>query len=109
MSDSPSIGGTVAWLPVAMAAREARRLGAGRDVARAGERGVLEERVVIESEQGGGGTAFGHCLVRGVPDALGACQFTGGSGSLKGFKADVRVTTVDGTIWHWRGATSTDN
>ena len=35
---------------------------------------------------------------------LGACQFTGGSGSLKGFKADVTVTTVDGTlVLEWRG------
>jgi hypothetical protein len=66
----------------------------------------LDSRVVIESAEGG--TAFGHCLVRGVPDVLGACQFTGGSGSLKGFKADVTVTTVDGTIWNWRGAASID-
>ena len=66
----------------------------------------LDSRVVIESEHGGGGTAFGHCLLRGVPEPLGACQFTGGSGSLKGFKADVTVTTVDGTIWHWNGALS---
>ena len=69
----------------------------------------LDSRVVIESERGGGGTAFGHCLVRGVPDVLGHCQFTGGSGSLKGFKADVTVTTVDGTTWHWNGAASTDD
>jgi hypothetical protein len=69
----------------------------------------LDSRVVIESEHGDGGTAFGHCLVRGVPDVLGACQFTGGSGSLKGFKADVTVTTVDGTIWHWHGTASTDD
>ena len=69
----------------------------------------LDSRVVIESERGGGGTAFGHCLVRGVPDVLGHCQFTGGSGSLKGFKADVTVTTVDGTIWHWNGAFSNDD
>ena len=68
----------------------------------------LDSRVVIESDQGGGGTAFGHCLVRAVPEVLGACQFTGGSGSLKGFKADVTVTTVDGTIWHWNGAVSGD-
>jgi hypothetical protein len=67
----------------------------------------LDSRVVIESDQGG--TAFGHCLVRGVPEVLGACQFTGGSGSLKGFKADVTVTTVDGTIWHWNGAISSDD
>lgn len=66
----------------------------------------LDSRVVIESEQGGGGTAFGHCLVRGIPEVLGACQFTGGSGSLRGFKADVTVTKVDGTIWHWNGAVS---
>jgi hypothetical protein len=66
----------------------------------------LDSWVVIESEQGGGGTAFGHCLVRGVPEVLGACQFTGGSGSLRGFHADVTVTTVDGTIWHWNGAVS---
>ena len=55
------------------------------------------------------GTAMGHCLVRGVPEVLGACQFTGGSGSLRGFKADVTVTTVDGTIWHWSGARSSDD
>jgi hypothetical protein len=67
----------------------------------------LDSWVVIESERGGG-TAFGHCLVRGVPEVLGACQFTGGSGSLKGFKADVTVTTVDGTIWYWNGAASHD-
>ena len=66
----------------------------------------LDSWVVIEGTQGNGGTAFGHCLVRGVPDVLGACQFTGGSGSLKGFKADVTVTTEDGTIWHWEGARS---
>jgi len=68
----------------------------------------LDSWVVIESPHGGGGTAFGHCLVRGVPDVLGVCQFTGGSGSLKGFKADVTVTTEDGTIWHWEGARSID-
>lgn len=69
----------------------------------------LDSWVVIESEQGGGGTAFGHCLVRGVPDVLGACQFTGGSGSLRGFQADVTVTTVNGTIWHWNGAISSND
>lgn len=69
----------------------------------------LDSRVVIESDLDGGGTAFGHCLVRGVPEVLGACQFTGGSGSLKGLKADVTVTTVDGTIWHWKGAVSNDD
>jgi hypothetical protein len=69
----------------------------------------LDSWVVIESNQGGGGTAFGHCLVRGVPEPLGACQFTGGSGSLTGFKADVTVTTVDGTIWYLNGALSSDH
>jgi hypothetical protein len=68
----------------------------------------LDSWVVIESPHGDGGTAFGHCLVRGVPDVLGACQFTGGSGSLKGFKADVTVTTEGGGIWHWEGARSID-
>jgi len=67
----------------------------------------LDSWVVIESEQGGGGTAFGHCLLRAVPDALGACQFTGGSGSLEGFKADVTVTRLDGSIWYWNGTAST--
>ena len=66
----------------------------------------LDSWVVIESERGGGGTAFGHCLVRLIPSVLGACQFTGGSGSLKGFKADVTVTTVDGTTWYWNGEIS---
>ena len=63
----------------------------------------LDSWVVIEGAQGGG-TAFGHCLVRAVPGVLGACEFTGGSGSLKGFKADVTVTTVDGTLFNWIGA-----
>ena len=77
----------------------------------AGDHQFLDSWVVIESDQGGGGTAFGHCLVRGVPEVLGACQFTGGSGSLKGFKADVTVTvnTADGTIWYWNGAASSDD
>lgn len=68
----------------------------------------LDSWVVIESERGDG-TAFGHCLVRGVPEAFGACQFTGGSGSLRGFQADVTVTTVNGTIWHWKGAFSSND
>lgn len=66
----------------------------------------LDSWVMVESNQGGGGTAFGHCLVRGVPSALGACQFTGGSGSLRGFQADVTVTTVGNNIWHLDGAFS---
>jgi hypothetical protein len=49
---------------------------------------------------------FGHAWSEGVPKALGACQFPGVSGWLKGFKADVTVTTVDFTIWHWNGAVS---
>lgn len=61
----------------------------------------LDSWVVIE---GSGGTAFGHCLVRGVPGPLGACQFTGGSGSLDGFRADVTVTAESASIWHWDGA-----
>jgi hypothetical protein len=67
----------------------------------------LDSWVVIESTQGG--TAFGHCLLRGVPEPLGACQFTGGSGSLQGFEADVTVTTEDGKIWHWNGTRSTQD
>jgi hypothetical protein len=69
----------------------------------------VDSWVVIESEYGGGGTAFGHCLVRGVPEPLGACQFTGGSGSLKGFKADVTVTPAGGTLWQWEGARAGDD
>ena len=60
----------------------------------------LDSPVVIE---GTGGTAFGHCLLRVVPDALGACEFTGGSGSLAGFKGDVTVTTTDFATWYWNG------
>jgi hypothetical protein len=66
----------------------------------------IDSWVVIE---GVNGTAFGHCLVRTVPAVLGACQFTGGSGSLKGFKADVTVTSVDFATWYWNGTASTGN
>ena len=63
----------------------------------------LDSWVVIEANQG---TAFGHCLLRGVPAVLGACEFTGGSGSLRGFKADVTVTSADFVNWEWKGAFS---
>jgi hypothetical protein len=68
----------------------------------------LDSWVVIEGTQGGVGTAFGHCLVRFVPGVLGACEFTGGSGSLKDFHADVTVTADSPTIWHWNGTLSRD-
>ena len=63
----------------------------------------LDSWAVIEAT---GGTAFGHCLVRFVPNVLGACEFTGGSGSLAGFKGDVTVTTPNGQLgatWNWNG------
>ena len=61
----------------------------------------LDSPVVIEATEG---TAFGHCLLRVVPDALGACQLTGGSGSLAGLKGDVTVTVNTATgIWSWNG------
>jgi hypothetical protein len=61
----------------------------------------LDSPVMIE---GTGGTAFGHCLVRVLPAVLGACEFTGGSGSLAGFKGDVTVTVDTATgIWSWNG------
>jgi hypothetical protein len=63
----------------------------------------LDSWVVIEAAQG---TAFGHCLLRGVPAVLGACEFTGGSGSLAGFKADVTVTSGDFVTWQWKGVVS---
>jgi hypothetical protein len=66
----------------------------------------LDSWVVIEANQGQGGTAFGHCLVRFVPGVLGACEFTGGSGTLRGFRADVTVTADSPTIWHWNGTAS---
>jgi hypothetical protein len=66
----------------------------------------LDSWVVIEASQG---TAFGHCLLRGVPAVLGACEFTGGSGSLRGFKADVTVTSGDFVTWQWKGALSRDD
>lgn len=66
----------------------------------------LDSWVVLEANRG---TAFGHCLLRGVPAVLGACEFTGGSGSLKGFKADVTVTSDDFRTWQWKGALSRDD
>jgi hypothetical protein len=66
----------------------------------------LDSWVVIEASQG---TAFGHCLLRGVPAVLGACEFTGGSGSLRGFKADVTVTSGDFVTWQWKGAVSRED
>ena len=46
----------------------------------------LDSRVVIESKRGGGGTAFGHCLVRGVPDVLERASSPGEAGRYGGSK-----------------------
>jgi hypothetical protein len=67
-----------------------------------GAHGFVDSSVVLEAK--GGGTAFGHCLVRLTPEPLGACEFTGGSGSLQGFIGDVTVTVSADGIWHFKGA-----
>jgi hypothetical protein len=72
-----------------------------------GANGFVDSWVVLEGTQGG--TAFGHCLVRFAPAPLGACEFTGGSGSLNGFKADLTVTITSDGLWHWDGAMSRDD
>jgi hypothetical protein len=47
--------------------------------------------------------------MRSLPSGVMDEWYCGGSGSLKGLKADVTVTTLDGTIWYWNGSASTDD
>jgi hypothetical protein len=46
-----------------------------------------------------GGTATGQCDIGSLP---GKCVFSGGTGTLAGFKLDIVVTqTPDGLLWMW--------
>jgi hypothetical protein len=51
-----------------------------------------------------GGSATGQCDIGSLP---GKCSFSGGTGSLAGFKLDVVVTqTTDGLLWLWDSTTA---
>ena len=50
------------------------------------------------------GTATGQCDIGSLP---GKCAFSGGTGSLAGFKLDIVVTqSVDGLLWMWDSSTA---
>jgi len=52
---------------------------------------------------GDGDTAVGYCSVGPSGTPLGMCSFTGGSGSLAGFRAIAAVTVDAQGIWSWDG------
>ena len=58
---------------------------------------------------GPGNIAAGHCLLR-FATGVGLCTFTGGTGTLAGFHARVRVTADSSipNLWHWDGTYSFD-
>ncbi len=56
---------------------------------------------------GHGNLAVGHCLLH-IATGLGLCTFSGGTGTLAGFHASVKVSTDSKTpgLWHWDGTYS---
>ena len=67
---------------------------------------VLEATFVssmVILDAGDGNTAVGYCSVGPSGEPLGMCSFTGGSGTLAGFRAIIAVTVDADGEWHWDG------
>jgi hypothetical protein len=54
-------------------------------------------------DDGAGNNAVGNCIVDFGGGPTGFCAFYGGSGTLAGFQAIVKVTVDAKQIWHWDG------
>jgi hypothetical protein len=64
--------------------------------------GTFVSSVVI-LDAGEGDTAIGYCSVGPSGEPMGSCSFTGGSGTLAGFRAIVAVSIDPDGEWHWDG------
>ena len=62
--------------------------------------GALDSDIVLES--GPGSTADGHVNLD-LGAGTGTITFTGGTGTLAGFKADIKVSADSTGLWHWDG------
>jgi hypothetical protein len=67
--------------------------------------GRLDTDVVLDA--GSGNTAKGH-VVLDLAANKGTATFSGGTGTLAGFEADVEVTADSEGLWHWNGTYSFD-
>jgi len=82
-------------------------IGAGAKViyAEAAGEGTLDTDVVLDD--GSGNSANGHVVLDLVANK-GTVTFSGGTGSLAGFKADAEVTENADGSWTWSGTYSLD-
>ena len=67
--------------------------------------GSLDSDIVLES--GPGSTADGHVNLD-LGAGTGSITFTGGTGTLAGFKASLKVSADATGLWHWDGTYSLD-
>jgi hypothetical protein len=66
-------------------------------------RGVLDSDLMLSP--GGRSAAFGH-VVLDLATAQGRVTFSGGSGTFRGFRADVAASRDASGVWHWDGTYS---
>jgi hypothetical protein len=65
--------------------------------------GSLDSDIVLDA--GGGSLANGHVSLD-LGAGAGTLSFTGGTGKLAGFKANVKVSADPTGLWHWDGTYS---
>jgi hypothetical protein len=65
--------------------------------------GSLDSDIVLDA--GGGNAANGHVMLD-LGSGTGSLTFTGGTGSLAGFTASVKVSADAAGLWHWDGTYS---
>ena len=73
--------------------------------ATAAEDGSLDSDIVLESSPGS--RADGHVHLD-LGAGTGRITFSGGTGTLAGFKADLKVSADATGLWHWDGTYSLD-
>jgi hypothetical protein len=71
--------------------------------ASAAKEGSLDSDIVLDA--GGGNAANGH-VVLDLGAGTGTLSFSGGTGSLAGFNASVKVSADATGLWHWDGTYS---
>ena len=65
--------------------------------------GSLDSDIVLESSPGS--KADGHVNLD-LGAGTGTITFSGGTGTLAGFKADIKVSADSSGLWHWDGTYS---
>jgi hypothetical protein len=67
--------------------------------------GLLDTRVVLDTPGRGKSKAFGRCKID-LGTGTGQCDFSGGTGTFKGFRAHVEVLPLGDLRFEWNGTYS---